>query len=354
MAVVSPRAGRDEHRDSPRALIVWAVMVVAATVVGLAALYAVRHVLVLIYVCALLAIGLSPPVRWIERRREFAVQGRRPPRWAVILVLYTAVLAVVAGVALLITPPLVAQARDLVASGPQLLDRTQTFLYDHGVRGVELGSWLPSGSQTDKVVGTVLGTVSGFLGGVFGAVTILILTFYFLVEGDGLRDRWLRLLPAHRRPRAGAIAEAVTVKVSAWLLAQLILSAVIGTTAWIALVLLGVPFPYVLAIVTAIGELVPFAGPFIAGAIATGIATVTVSWHVGLATAGYFVVQQLLESNVFQPKLMSHQVGLSAATVIVAVLIGAGLLGVLGAVLAVPTAAIIAATVHELSASRPS
>jgi predicted PurR-regulated permease PerM len=74
-----------------------------------------------------------------------------------------------------------------------------------------------------------------------------------------------------------------------------------------------------------------------------------VSWHIALATAAYYVVQQLVENNVLQPKLMGHQVGLSAASVIIAVLIGGSLLGIVGAVLAVPTAAILEATLEEVT-----
>ena len=337
-----------DERDSARALVVWAVGVAAAAVVLGAGLWAIRGVLVLIYVCALLAVGLSPLVRWIERRELLAWRGRRPPRWAVILVLYALVLTAVTGIALVVVPPLIAQAQELIARAPQLLDRAQGFCDRHHLGSLDLRTVLPT-RPSGAVAGTLLGTVTGILGGFFGVVTIVILTFYFLVEGDTLQDRWLRLLPRDRRAKARAIAGRVTGKVSAWLVGQLILSAVIGTTAGLALALLGVPFPYVLAIIAAIGELVPYAGPFISGVIASGIAAVSVSWNVAFATAAYYLVQQLVENNVLQPKLMGHQVGLSAATVIIAVLVGGSLLGIVGAVLAVPTAAILQATLEELA-----
>lgn len=346
------RAPRDDGApdDSPRALVVWTVAVVAFAVVLMAALFVVRHVLLLIYVCALLAIGLSPLVRWIESRELVAFGTRRVPRWVVVLVLYTVGFALWIGVAALVVPPLVAQSRELAASAPAMLERAQAVLVRHGLQKLSFDRLAPALPSTSDALGTVLGTVSGLLGGAFGLVTIIILTFYFLVEAETIVAAGVRLFPRERRVQARVIAQGVTEKVSAWLLGQLILGVVIGASAGLALMLLGVPFFYVLAILAAIGECIPYAGPFFAGVIATAIAA-SVSWHLALATAVYYTLQQLVENNLLVPKLMGHQVGLSAAAIIVAVLIGGALLGVMGAVLAVPTAAILQATLQELGTS---
>jgi predicted PurR-regulated permease PerM len=343
----SPRRD-DQPGDSPRALVVWTVAVVALAVVLLAALFVVRHVLLLIYVAALLAIGLSPFVRWIERQEVLAMGRRRVPRWVVILVLYAVGMAIVTWVAGLVLPPLVTQSRELAASTPALIERAQDFLARHGVGRMSFDQLAPALPTTSDALGTVLGTVTGLLGGAFGLVTIVILTFYFLVEAEAIVDAWLHLLPRDRRAQARAIAQGVTEKVSAWLVGQLILGVAIGASAGLALMLLRVPFFYVLAILAAIGECIPYAGPFFAGLIATAIAA-SVSWHLALATGVYYLLQQLVENNLLVPKLMGHQVGLSAAAIIVAVLIGGALLGVMGAVLAVPTAAILQATLQELA-----
>ncbi len=207
--------------------------------------------------------------------------------------------------------------------------------------------WVRDGGA--DVVGAVFGTMTSILGGVLGVATIVVLTFYLLVESDALVARVLRLVPRRRRAQARALAARISDKVSAWLVGQLVLCAVIGTSTGIAIGLLGVPFPYVLAIVAAIGELIPYVGPFAAGVVACGLAAVSVSWQIALATAAYFLVQQVLENNVVQPKLMGRQVGLSPATVIIAVLLGGSLLGVTGVILAVPTAAIVEATLAELA-----
>lgn len=350
MALPARRPAR-EDRDSPRALVVWAVGVVAAATVLMAALFVVRHMLLLLYVCALLAIGLSPLVRWLERRELPSLGRYRAPRWAVILALYLVVLSTLAGAAAVVVPPLVTQAQQLSARAPELVERSQQMLERHGLARVDIGKLEASLSSPSDVAGSVLGTVSGLFGGVLGLVTILILTFYFLLEADALVRLWLRCFPHERRTQALAIGARVTEKVSGWLLSQLLLAAIVGTSATIALALLGVPFPYVLGILAGLAEFIPFAGPFVVGVLATAIATVAVSWNVGLATAGYYALQQLIESNVLIPKLMGHQVGLSPALVIVAVLLGHALLGVTGALLAVPTAAILQATLHEIGST---
>ena len=335
---------------APTAPLVVHVLAITMAVVVLAALWAVRDVLVLVYVCVTLAVGLGPPVRWIERRPWLAIGGRRPPRWAVVLVLSLCGLAIVAAVVLLFVPPLLAQARALAVHAPELTARAQSYLAAHGLGQIDLAGLVPAwtGQSGSDAIGTLLGTVTSVLGGLFGVVTILILTFYLLIEGEALAARWLRLLAPGRRGRARALADRVTDKVSAWLVGQVILCATIGTTAGIAMAVLGVPFAYVLAIVAAVGELIPYVGPLVAGTSAVTLAALTVSWNVALAAGAVFMVLQLLENNLLQPNLMSRQVGLSAVTVIVAVLLGGALLGVVGVILAVPTAAIVEATIEEL------
>lgn len=335
---------------SPSAPLVATTIAIALAVVVLAALWAVRDVLVLVYVGVTLAIGLGPPVRWIERRPWLAIGGRRPPRWTVVLALSLFGLGVVGAVVVLVVPPLVAQARALAAHAPELTERAQSYLAAHGLGQIDLAALVPAwtGQGGSDAITTVFGTVTSVLGGLFGIATILILTFYLLIEGEALVARWLRLLSPSRRVRARALADRVTDKVSAWLLGQVILCATIGTTAGIGMAILGVPFAYILAIVAAVGEIVPYVGPLIAGTSAVTLAALTVSWNVALAAGALFLVLQFLENNVLQPKLMSRQVGLSAVTVIIAVLLGGALLGVIGVILAVPTAAIVEVTIEEL------
>jgi len=138
-------------------------------------------------------------------------------------------------------------------------------------------------------------------------------------------------------------------KVSAWLGGQLLLALIIGLTSALGLGLMGVPYFYVLALISAVGEMIPMVGPILS-AIPAILVAVTVSPGLAVSVAIFFVVQQQLENTVLVPKIMGRQVGLSAVTVIVALGVGGELLGVAGAILAVPTAAIIQVLFQELVA----
>jgi predicted PurR-regulated permease PerM len=142
-------------------------------------------------------------------------------------------------------------------------------------------------------------------------------------------------------------------KVSAWLRAQFILAGVMATFAGVGLGLMGVPYFYVVALMAAVGETIPIVGPIVAGGIAVTIAS-TVSAKLALSVGVYFLVLHQLEANVLVPKIMERRVGVSPVTVIVALLIGVELWGLLGAILAIPTAAILSVIVQELTADAAS
>lgn len=335
---------------SPRSLVLFGIAATSLAVVILWALYQVRAVLLVLYVSALFAIGMSPLVRLIERQRVLPIGTRRLPRWLAILVIYVAVIGLFALVIAMVAAPLAQQARDLWARLPELVGRGQQWLLQQRIisqpitlrQAVESA---PSGS-TD-VVQVLLEGVWGFVGGVFGLVTIVILTFYLLVESDALSSGFIGLFPWRARPRVARIAREVTLKVSAWLGGQLLLAVIIGTTAGLGLALMGVPYFYVLALIAGIGELIPIVGPLLA-AVPAVIVGLTVSPKLALAVAVFFVVQQQFENHILVPRVMSRQVGISAVTVIVALLIGGSLLGIVGAILAVPSAAILQVVLQEV------
>lgn len=327
----------------------------ALAVVLLWAAYLVRDVLLLIYMSGLLAIGFSPIVRLIERQRFLPIGTRRFPRWLAILVLYLVILGVLTGIGFLIVPPLVDQSQQLWTAREDIFDKAQTFLVQKGLlqqplKLTELMARVPSG-RSGEAVTTVFGAIAGVVGGVFGFLTILILTFYLLVEADTLRASMLRLFPGTRRARVGAASRDITLKVSAWLGGQLVLGAIIGTTSALGLWLIGVPFFYVLALISGIGELIPVVGPILSAIPAIAVAS-SISLKTVLLVIVFFVVQQQFENHVLVPKVMARQVGVSAVTVIVALLIGGKLLGIVGAILAVPTAAILQVLFAELT-SKP-
>jgi predicted PurR-regulated permease PerM len=336
--------------DAKRRLILWAIAMSALAIVLMWILYLVREILLLIYVSALFAIGFSPVVRLIERQRLLPVGTRRFPRWSAILVLYVVIIGTLVLIGAMILPPLIDQARALWAALPDMFDRAQNWLVQRGVLDRKLtlreAVQRAEGPSTDAV-GTVLGALVGFVGGLFGLFTILILTFYFLVEAASLRESFLRLFVRSRRPQVAAALREVTFKVSSWLTGQLMLGGIIGVTAAIGLWLLGIPYFYVLALIAAVGELIPVVGPLLAAIPAIAVAA-TVSLQKVALVIIFYIVQQQFENHVLVPKVMERQVGVSAVTVIVALLMGGSLLGIVGAILAVPTAAILQVVLQEV------
>ena len=333
-------------RHSDDRVIVRGVAALLAGVVVLWMLYSIRAALLVIYVSGLLAIGFSPSVRWLERRRM--IGKLRLPRWVAILILYFGLLALLAAAVALMLPPLLSQAGDLWRELPTDIQRVQRVLVeyrllDHEWTVEEILHALPGPSAALTVLVGALQRVIGTLGTI---VAILVLPYYLLIDADSLAANWIKLFSPERRPRMARMARDVTVKVGAWLNGQLALSAVIGVTTAIGLWLLGVPYFYVLGLIAAVGEFVPIIGPVVAAAPAVLLGFER-SVHTGVFVIVYFSVQQFIEGNVLVPRVMERQVGVSAWTVIVALLIGSELLGIVGAVLAVPTAAIVQVGLQE-------
>jgi len=322
------------------------VLTVAAVGILLAALWEAREALMLIYVSALIAMGFAPIVRVIEQRER-----HRVPRWLAILTIYVAILLVLVILGLMVIPPLVAQAQSLWQKLPAEFNKLQTFLIERGliahrVTLEEAVQNAPTGTS-GNAVGSVLIAISSVIGGLFGLITILILTFYLLIEANAMFDYFARFVPANRRADIAVAAREAVTKVSAWLRAQLTLAGVMGVFAAIGLWLMGVPYFYVIALIAAIGETIPIVGPVIGGVTAVAVA-ITVSPKLALTVGVYFLVLHQLEANILVPKIMERRVGVSPVAVMVALLVGGALWGIIGAVLAIPTAAIISVIIEDV------
>ena len=334
--------------NSSTSIIIRAIALTALAVGVVWALFLARQALLVIYVSVLLAIGFRPLVRAIENQQLIPIGGRLP-RWLAILVVYVTIVGALTIVGLLIIPPMIQQAQDLWARLPQLLDRGQDFLLERGLLNhrVTLEEAVRAAPGSGNAVGTVATAFTTVIGAIFGIVTVLILTFYLLIDSESLFAGFARLFPASERPRVRDASAKISEKVSAWLSGQLILAGTIGSTAAIGLYLLGVPYFYVLALVAGIGELVPMIGPILS-AIPAVLVGLAISPKLALFVTLFFVLQQQFENHLLVPKVMSRQVGVSAVVVITALLIGGALLGILGALLAVPSAAIVQVVIQEI------
>src|SRR5262249_34509582 len=185
-------------------------------------------------------------------------RGRRVPRLLAILAVYVAILAVVVLVGLIVIPPLIAQATALWARVPDEFDRFQTTLIRYKLmrRKITLAEAVQSAptAAAGDAVGTVLVALSSFASGIFAIITVLILSFYFLIEAQAMFAYVIRFVPENRRAEFSRAAREAVVKVSAWLRAQVMLAGVMGTFAALGLGFMGVPYFYVVALVAAVGE----------------------------------------------------------------------------------------------------
>jgi predicted PurR-regulated permease PerM len=317
---------------------------VAATilvVLGLARLVlVVGPVLILILISMVLAIGFQPAVEWMERR------GLKRG-WAVALGILLGML-LAGGFLWLVLPDIVRQASELAEAVPGYLadlQRGEGFLseaireFDLIQRVQDLGARLPA---------TVLGILGGLASFVFSALTVLILTIYFTVNMPRMRAGVARLLrPGGEREEFEAILLRSTEQVGGYVLGQLVVISIAGVAAFIALAIIGVPFAAAIAFFVAVLDLIPTIGAIIAAVLASAVAAFQGVPQL-VATAAYFLIYQQIENYFIQPRVMGRTINISAALVIIAVLIGGTLLGPVGAILAIPMAAIVKVVLHEL------
>jgi predicted PurR-regulated permease PerM len=309
-------------------------------VVGVARLLlAIGDILVLVLVSLILAFGFQPAVAWLERRG--LSRG-----WAVGLGLLLGALVSAAFLALVL-PDVIRELVELARAAPDyiaratresslLADLNQRFDLESRIQ--DLGGELP---------GTVLGLAGSFATLVFNSLTVLVLTIYFTINLPSMRTAAARLLGRGDRQEFDQIYDLTIRRVGGYVLGNLAISAIAGVSSFIVLLIIGVPFAVALAFVVAVTDLIPTVGAIIGAAVAAAVAAFS-GLPEFIATVAWFVVYQQVENYVIQPRVMGRTVQMSAALVIVAVLIGGALLGVIGALLAIPTAAIVQIVVREL------
>jgi len=306
---------------------------VLAVFLILAFVYLVWDIIVLLFVSLLFAASLTPAIDWLERKKI--------PRTAGILLIYVATLLFLSLVAVLIIPPITEQIQQLAGTFPVYYER---FLQSFGdIRlqsnvGTALQQNLTSVGQTlSGYTGGVFSLVTGLFGGIITFITVLVLTFYFVVKKDGLKNFVQSLTPIKYQKYAVSVFLRIQDKLGLWLRGQLLLSGIIFLITLIGLLVLDVRYALVLALIAGITEAIPFVGPFI-GAVPAVFLAFMESPIKGVFVLILYIVIQQLENSIIVPKVMQKAVGLNPIVVMVAILLGAKLAGVLGALLAIPVA----------------
>lgn len=312
------------------------------------ALASASQVFVLILVSLFLAIGLNPAVEAIRRRGT--------SRTTAVAIIFVAVLALVGVFIALVIPPLVRQTTYLVEIAPTLLQdlkanpqiaslNEQYAIIDTLQK--KLGSVTSDGTLIFTAFGGVIGVGRTVLSGTFTALTILVLTLYFITSLKEATAIGLKLVPASRRPRVALLVDAIIARVGAFVGSQILIAAMASVFVTILSLILGLPSPISIGIIVFVCALIPLIGHFLGSGIVTLIAA-TQSVVIGVVAFVAYVVYVQIENYVVTPRIMKRSLNLPGAVTIIAALIGTSLLGLVGGLLAVPVAASIILIMEEV------
>jgi predicted PurR-regulated permease PerM len=315
----------------------------AGTVIGLYALYTVRAILVRILIALFIAVSLDPAVRWLTNR------GMR--RGVAVTLIFLLAFALAAAFLISVIPPLVTQGRSLADDLPGYLGRLQ----GRSSQFRELNDRYNISDQLQGLVGSLpgrlgsglLGFTSRVFGAVFNSLTVLVFTVYFMADMPRIRNGLVRLFPVERRPRAHRVVDLVVDKVGGYMIGNIIISLIAGVASYIAFSLLGVPFAVPLAFVVAICDLIPMIGATLGAVIGVTVAVFSTDLLHTILVAAFFVAYQQLENYLIAPKVLKTTVELGAAAVLIAGLVGATVLGLVGALMAIPIAAAVNVLLNE-------
>jgi len=337
------KPGQRISRDHPFIVAFTATLGVAVAALLVEAVLVARQVLVLFLVAAFIAVGLDPAVRWLVRR------GLR--RSIAVLLIALGALGFFGGFVAAVVPPIAHQSTSLVKHAPDYvhrLDNNKTFrqLDRRYHITAKVDERAKKGLSADSLGGFV-GVGKAILGIFASTLTIIILTIYFLANMPAIKAVMYRAVPRTRRARVGLLGDEILDRVGGYVLGNLATSVIAGVASFIWLVAWGIPYPVALAMFIAITDLIPLIGATI-GAIGITIVAMFHGIVPGVATGIYYLAYQQFENYVLQPRIMKRTVDVAPVVTIVAALLGAALMGILGALIAVPLAAAVQLILTEV------
>src|SRR4051812_13188131 len=335
----------------PARTVVRVVLIVLTIVLTLSLVYLLRRPLTWIFIAGFLAIALSGPVNFLQRpmRRGFAVA-----------LTYIALILVPVLIIAALVPPIITQGNNLANSLPSYAeDLSNTIQKNSQLRRIErdydiTGKLQEQASKLPAKLGDAAGVLSsigvGIVNSVFAGITIIVLSVFMLNSGRGALDAYADRHPTERAEWMKRLYDRIGATVGNYVAGALVQATIAGVTAWIVLMILGVPYALPLAVVVFLLDLVPLVGATL-GAIIVGVVTlfthfptVTIIWVI------FSIVYQQVENTVIQPRIQARAVAVHPFVVLVSVLFGSTLFGVIGALLAIPVAAALQITIREFRA----
>ena len=324
------------------------VLIVVGVLFSLYLIYRLRQPLTWVFLSIFLAVALSKPVNFLNRYMK---------RSLAIMTVYLGLLATIVLLGFLLIPPIVNEVNDLADNAPKYAQDVRDYVnkndnlrkleedYDITTKLQDEAAKLPS--RLGGAAGTLKDVGFGIVNRIFALITILVLTAFLLGSGQRWVDSFVELQPPQRRERVRRVLSDMANAVSGYVGGALLVSFIDGAAAFILLTILGVPFAAPLAVLMGVMALIPLVGATI-GAVIVGIVTAfndfptdTIVWTV------YAIAYQQFENNVIQPQVQRRTLQLHPFIVLVSVLCGAALLGVLGALIAIPIAASIKILIED-------
>ncbi|WP_019619251.1 AI-2E family transporter [Gulosibacter faecalis] len=308
-------------------------------------------VLTYIATALFLALGFDPAISWLERRRW--------PRWAAVLAAVLGVIVVAGLVVWAIVPSVIAQANEIGARYGAIIGDivnsnvvewlTATFpALDVQAMVAQAASWLQG--NIGAITGGVLQVGVGIVNGLFATMMVTILTIYFVASLPSIKRAFYQLTPASSRGRVAELSERITGSVGAYVLGMLTLALINGVLTFTFMTIVGAAMPMVFAVLAFIGSMIPMVGTISASVIIVLAQLILLEpgspvwWIAGI----YYLVYMQVEAYVLTPRVMSRAVSVPGAVVVIAALTGGTLLGLLGALVAIPVAASLMIIMQEV------
>jgi predicted PurR-regulated permease PerM len=341
------RPGKPLNHRSPFMIGMKGAAGVAVTYALVELVLRARSVLILIGVAFFVAAGLDPVVVWLTRRGL--------PRWAAVLVVVFAMFALIGGFIAAAIPPLASQTSALINELPHYIHQLQN-------HSSTLGK-LNDKYHIEQRITSLLSTKgTALIGGVIGAgqivistlstiVLVVVLSIYFLAAMPRVKLFCYRMVPQSRRPRVILISDEIFTKVGSYTLGNVITSFIAGAGTFFWMLAFGIPYPALLGLFVFLLDLIPVIGSTVGGVIVSLVA-LTVSLPVAIATAVFYTVYRLAEDYLLVPRIIGHTVQVPALVGMISLVIGAVLLGIVGALIAIPAAAAIQLILEEITFPR--
>ena len=340
--------GAPINRSHPFYFGLIATLGALTAIVLMRALASVSQIFVLILIALFLATGLNPAVE--------ALRKRNLSRSAAVTVIFSSVILFVIFFSLVVIPPVITQGTNLIEAGPQLLQdlmKNETINKLNNQYGLidtlqtRLKSITSDGTLLISTFGGVIGVGKSVLSGFFTALTILVLTLYFITSLPQAVNLGLSLVPASRRDRVGLLTNAIIARVGSFVGSQIVIAAMAAVFVTILSTILGLPSPIAIGMFVLVAALIPLIGHFIGAGVFTLIA-LSQSLLIGIVAFVAYVVYVQIENYVVTPRIMKRTLSVPGAVTIIAALIGSSLLGLVGGLLAVPVAASIILILDEV------